>query len=219
MAHDDEALAFIANAKSQAVPDESILVLLEDSGWPRKEASRVLARHYAESKGLAAPRSRRSQGSFGVDICLNVLACLFLITTLVGLIIVLSGMVDTALPMEARRQGYDRLNLEYLGSVIVGAPLYLWVMKVLNRRLATGVSQPNAPFRQWIVGLLLAFGIATVFYRTVILVIDAIMGRGDLANSFAKLLITALLVGLATWYYSYWLRAPFAGSEVNHEKS
>ncbi|MCE9557398.1 MAG: DUF5671 domain-containing protein [Armatimonadetes bacterium] len=221
MAKSEDGMSYIAEAKTRGLSDETILNLLEDAGWTRRESAHALASHYAEVTGLRAPESPRRRESIGLDVFFNVVASILLISLVTALSILLHGFVDDMIPSAADAgRGYQRdESLFAIATAIIGGPLYLLVMVILNRRLAAGASLWNAPIRQWIIGLLLAAGIATIFYSAVSLLSSLLGGTEDSLRSAGKLLVTSVLVGGASWYYAHWLRGPSQNSVVDNAKN
>lgn len=221
MAKSEDGMSYIAEAKTRGLSDETILNLLEDAGWTRRESAHALASHYAEVTGLRAPESPRRRESIGLDVFFNVVASILLISVVIGLGVILHRFVEVLIPVASDAAvGYQNDDsLFAVATVIIGAPVYLLLMVILNRRLAAGTSLWNAPFRQWIIGLMLAAGIATIIYNAVKLLSSLLGGTDDTLQSVGKLLVTSVLVGGASWYYAHWLRGPAQNSVVDNAKN
>jgi hypothetical protein len=52
----DDLAGFIRTAKDRGLPDDALVPLLQQNGWPPRRIYRSLSAYYAQALGIAPPR-------------------------------------------------------------------------------------------------------------------------------------------------------------------
>lgn len=206
---DPDTQAFIREAKSKGASDETLCLVLVESGWSERNARRELAAFYASEFGTVPPRTRDPAASNPLDAFLYLLSSGTLVSWVSGVLVLASGLIDRWLPdptFRADPRTFDAQGMIYAVAVIlVTSPIYLGVMAVLHRRLRLGVTGWASPPRLWILSGTLLVGVATILGFVIEFLAKTLSGDHT-AASVAKALFALALVGGLTVYYIRWLR-------------
>jgi hypothetical protein len=127
---------FLEAAKNQGATDEMLVGLLRGRGWPEEEVHRASADFYETRSGLRIPIYKRSGSA--KDAFLYLVSFATLATWSFGLGSVMFVLLDHWIkdPFQQQRYygGFYQMA-DALASIIVAFPVYLLVMRYINREL------------------------------------------------------------------------------------
>lgn len=211
MSRSEDLERFVEAAKSRGAPDEAVLLVLAEAGWPEREVRRALARYYVSALGPPPSRGPKSGASaHPLDAFLYVVASGSLIAWVSSVLVVVGYSVDRAFGVVGPG-GETAWRIESLlravATLIVTAPLYLGLLAVLRSRLRAGITAPNSPPRVWVLSGTLVIGVTTLLGFLVDAIADLLMGESTIASSI-KTAISLALVGALTAAYLRWLQGP-----------
>jgi hypothetical protein len=195
-----ELQKFLETAKSQGASDETLVGLLRGRGWPEEEVYRVLADHYETRSGLRIPLYKRSASA--KDAFLYLLSFATLATWTFGLGAVMFELIDHWLKDPLQQPSYFGIYqvANALASIIVAFPVYLLIMKYINRELESHPEKLESAVRKWLTYIAL-FITAAIAVGDLIAFLTSIF-RGELtANFSAKAAVVLAIVGGIFWYY------------------
>ena len=202
-----DGTTFIEEARRAGLPDTTILLLLTDRGWSERRARAELAAYYERTLGLTAP-VLKDRASNPLDGFLYVLSSGTLISWVVAVLETARVIIDDRFPApDASSLGaWEIATVTWSGAnILVTAPLYLVLMKILHGRLRAGVTPWNSPIRLWVLSGTLLIGVATII-GYVITAIAQLLGGESAAGSLAKSGVALVVVGALVVYYLLWLR-------------
>ncbi len=202
-----ELVEFILLARDRGASDEFIGKLLRDYGWPSREVERAFFEVYEGLLGRPIPTPRGTSGELARDAFFYLLAFVTL-----GIWIQALGemgfiFINHLIP--------DSLNTYYgdpswqmafaLARLIVAYPVYLGLMRQINRDLATYREKHFSGVRKWLTYLTLLVA-ALIAIGGVIAFLTSFL-RGELTPRFLlKVLVVLVLDGGVLWYYFDWIR-------------
>lgn len=192
---------FLEAAKSQGATDDTLVCLLRGRGWPEEEAHRALADHYETSSGVRIPIYKRSGSA--KDAFLYLVSFATLATWSFGLGSVMFVLIDHWIkdPFQQQRYygGFYQMA-DALASIIVAFPVYLLVMRYINRELGRHPEKLESSVRKWLTYIALLIT-ATLVVGDLITFLTSVL-RGELtANFSAKAAVVLTIAGGIFWYY------------------
>lgn len=214
-----EVQTFIAAAKSAGAPDDILVSLLGERGWPERLIYDALAAYYEQRTGMAIP-SRSATGGNAKDTFLYLLSLITLGMWACSIGSILFTLIERWVPDPALASPYAySYQLSILAweiaAIIVAFPVYLWLMKVLLSDLEEHPEKAFSTVRKW-------FTYFALFITATVLVGDAVtlLGvflRGELTTRFVLKVITIFFIsGSIFWYYRDPLSARRAPGEASH---
>lgn len=198
---------FIEATRTQGASDEFIYQLLRSRGWSQQEVESAFAEVYERLAGMPVPVPVGRLSSSARDAFLYLLsfATLGIWSQALGEIGFI--FIDQQIP--------DPLNKDYgspayelassLARLIVVFPIYLLLMRLLSKELATAPEKYQSGVRKWLTYLVL-------FIAALIAIIDLVafltsLLRGELTLRFTlKVLVVLFIAGGILWYYLNWLQ-------------
>jgi hypothetical protein len=199
--------SFIEAARAKGGSDAFIYQLLRSRGWSQQDVESAFVQVYESLTGLPVPmQSGRASGS-----AREAFLYLLLFLTLgiwsqalghIGFI-----FVDELFP--------DPLNKTYgneyyglassLARLIVVFPIYLLLMRLLSKDLATHPDKYQSGVRKWLTYLVLLVAALTAIIDLVVFLTSLL--RGELTPRFIyKVIIVLIIAGGIFWYYLTWLQ-------------
>lgn len=202
-----ELIQFIQAARSQGASDEFICKLLRDFGWPKREIEQAFFVVYEQLTGQAIPLPKGGSGESARDAFLYLLAFITLALWTqalgeMGFIFIDYFIPDTLEPY------YREPSLQVafcLSRLIVAYPVYLLLMRQLNKELARYREKYYSGVRKWLTYLTLLV-VSLIIIGTLIAFLSSFL-QGELTLRFVlKVLVIITIDGGILMYYSAWLR-------------
>lgn len=210
-----ELVQFILLARDRGSSDEFISKLLRDYGWPSREVERAFFEVYEGLTGRPLPTPHGASGELARDAFFYLLAFVTLGIWLQALGEMAFIFINHLIP--------DALNNYYgdpswqvafaLARLIVAYPVYLGLMRQINRALAAHREKHFSGVRKWLTYLTLLVA-ALIAIGAVIAFLTSFL-RGELTPRFLlKVLVVLVLDGGVLWYYFDWIRRKPAPKEL-----
>ncbi|HIK43285.1 MAG TPA: hypothetical protein IGR64_00185 [Leptolyngbyaceae cyanobacterium M65_K2018_010] len=202
-----DLVQFILSARGQGASDEFISKLLRDYGWPQRDIERAFFEVYETLTGRPLPTPRGGSGEMARDAFFYLLAFITLIVWTQALGEMAFVFIDHLIPDALNRYSGDpSWQVSFaLARLIVAYPVYLWLMRQINRDLARNREKYFSGVRKWLtyltiwVAALIAIGALIVFLSSFL--------RGELTLRFLlKVLVVLVIDGGVLWYYTAWIR-------------
>lgn len=197
---------FIQAARSKGASDEFISKLLRSFGWPQREIEQAFFALYEQLTGqtIPSPKSGSSESARDAFIYLLAFITLALWTQALGEIGFI--FIDRFLP-DALNPYYRNPSLPMafcLSRLIVAYPVYLLLMRQLNKELARYREKHYSAVRKWLTYLTLLI-VSLIIIGTLIAFLSSFL-QGELTVRFVlKVLVILVIDGGVLWYYSTWL--------------
>jgi hypothetical protein len=202
-----DIVIFIERARDRGASDEFISQLLRQFGWPQREIERAFFQVYERLTGYPIPAPPRGGGESAKDAFSYLLsfAMLGLWTFSLGEIAFIA--INRLVP-DATQNSYGGLSYQLsfsLARLIVAFPVYLWVMRYLNRELAQYREKHFSGVRKWLTYLTLLI-VVLIGVGTLIAFLTSLL-RGELTLRFVlKAAVVLLIDGGILSYYLNWLQ-------------
>ena len=207
-----ELVEFIQAARSQGASDEFLSKLLRSFGWPQREIEQAFFLVYEQLTGRSIPAPGSGSGESARDAFMYLLAFVTLALWTQALGEMGFIFIDHFIP--------DVLNPDYgdsyygdpswqvafcLSRLIVAYPVYLVLMRQLNKELVRYREKQYSGVRKWLTYFTLWI-VALILIGTLIAFLFSFL-RGELTLRFVlKVLVILLIDGGVLWYYSTWIR-------------
>ncbi|HUP03958.1 MAG TPA: DUF5671 domain-containing protein [Bryobacteraceae bacterium] len=192
---------YVAALKQSGANDQAVVSILRNADWPEKEAVAALSAYYESLIGMPVPARPRSIGG-PREAFLHLLSFITL-----GFWCIAAGslwftMIDSWLPDPSARVFGDPLaGMAYdLASVLVAFPLFLLVMRVVWRVLASQSAQEDSAIRRWLTYMALLLAAGTTMGDLVVFVEYLLNGQLT-ARFVSKVAVVAVLAGGVFWFY------------------
>jgi hypothetical protein len=202
-----DLVQFIQVARLQGASDPFLSKLLKDYGWPPREVERAFFQVYEQLTGRPIPAPRGGSGEAARDAFFYLLAFITLAMWIQALGQLAFIFIDHLIP-DALDRGYGDPSWQVafcLARLLVAYPVYLLVMRQINRELATYREKYFSGVRKWLTYLTL-WVVALIAIGTLMAFLTAFL-RGELTMRFMfKVLVILLLDGAVLGYYTYWIR-------------
>ncbi|PZO58037.1 MAG: hypothetical protein DCF15_05925 [Phormidesmis priestleyi] len=203
-----DIVTFIERARDRGASDEFISQLLRQFGWPQRDVERAFFQVYERLTGYPMPAPPAGGGELAKDAFFYLLSfvLLGLWTFSVGEIAFI--WIDRVVP-DATQNGYyndDPFRLAFgLARLIVAYPVYLWLMRGLNRELARHREKHFSGVRKWLTYLTLLI-VSLIGIGTLIAFLTSFL-RGELTTRFIlKAIVVLVIDGGILLYYLNWLQ-------------
>jgi hypothetical protein len=197
-----ELQKFIAAAKEHGASDESLVGILENSGWPKSQILQALGERYESLSGVQIPPGKKTTTP-AKDAFLYLLSFATLATWTVSLGSICFSLIDDWIRDPLGHTNYmggvSEISTE-LASLLVTFPLYLFVMRIIVSDTRRAPEKLESGVRKWLtyIALLIAAGVMIGDVVTFL----AYYLRGEVTSRFlAKVAVTLLISGVVFWYY------------------
>ncbi|MDJ0719643.1 MAG: DUF5671 domain-containing protein [Prochloraceae cyanobacterium] len=203
-----ELVQFIQAARSKGASDEFISKLLRSFGWSQREIERAYFVVYEQLTGQTIPDPKRAAGESARDafVYLLTFATLALWTQALGEMAFI--FIDHFIPDALNRYYYGNPSKQVsfcLSRLIVAYPVFLLLMRQLNKELARYREKHSSGIRKWLTYLTLWI-VSLIIICTVIVFLSSFL-RGELTQRFVlKVLVILVINGGVLWYYLTWLQ-------------
>jgi hypothetical protein len=160
---DDRLSSFLSLAKERGVPDESLVAMLRQNGWPERRIYRALSEYYAGTLGAAVPV--RDQGSGNArDAFLYLLNFITLGFWSVALWQIWDDLVKRWFPDPLSVEGPSlRDDIAWqVALIIVTFPIFAFVHWLIQRELARRSELYYSPIRRWLTYVALVLAAVTI---------------------------------------------------------
>jgi hypothetical protein len=200
---------FIDRAKANGAPEQTLVGILTNRGWPEKEVYEALAAHYERTTGMQVPQ-RGGAGTAAKDAFFYLLIFSTLATWTFGLGSLAFTLIDRWLAdtlfLTRYSPSYDVYSAaESIACVLVAFPIYLLVSRAVLRGESRHPEKLNSPVRKWLTYMALVVA-ACVFIGDIIAALTYLL-RGEITSRFlAKALVVLVLSGGVFFYYFGGLR-------------
>lgn len=202
-----ELVQFILLARDRGASDEFTSKLLRDYGWPSREVERAFFEVYEGLLGRPLPTPRGSSGELARDAFFYLLAFVTLGIWIQALGEMAFIFIDHLIP-DSLNQNYGDPSWQVafaLARLMVAYPVYLGLMRQINRDLAAHREKHFSGVRKWLTYLTLLVA-ALIAIGAVIAFLTSFL-RGELTPRFLlKVLVVLVLDGGVLWYYFDWIR-------------
>ena len=202
-----DIVTFIERARDRGASDEFISKLLRQFGWPQRDIERAFFQVYERLTGYPMPAPATSSGESAKDAFAYLLSftMLGLWTFSIGEIAFI--WINRVVP-DATQNSYSYDNsfeLAFsLARLIVAYPVYLWLMRNLNRELARHREKHFSGVRKWLTYLTLLI-VSLIGIGTLIAFLTSFL-RGELTTRFIlKAAVVLVIDGGILSYYLNWL--------------
>ncbi|MBU6229647.1 MAG: hypothetical protein KGQ93_08125 [Cyanobacteria bacterium REEB459] len=203
---------FIQAARSRGCDDDFISKMLRQYGWPQRQVDRAFIQVYEGLTGCSIPTPAGSSAGMSRDAFLYLLA----FTTLIIWIQALGSIAFVFIEYlvgDNLNPSYDQPSWQIsfaLARLLVAYPVYLAMMRAINRDLTIYPEKYFSGVRKWLTYLTLWVA-ALILLGTLIALLTSLL-RGEVSLRFwCKIAVILLLDGGVLWYYGQWIsRSPAA---------
>ncbi|MSR86677.1 hypothetical protein EXS70_00690 [Candidatus Peribacteria bacterium] len=183
---------------------QTIRMLLLSAGWKEKDIAEALVSGTLEMPVPMPPDAGSARDAF-----FHLLSFTTLTSTVVSLIFLYFNFLDRLLPDSAFPTYYDDLSsIRWeLAIVFVSFPLFLWMMRLLQKEYAVHPEKLASGVRRWLTYLILFVTACTLTGDLIALIFSLLEGEITL-RFFLKIITLFILAGLPFTYYLHALRLP-----------
>jgi hypothetical protein len=206
-----DIVGFIERARDRGAPDEFIAHLLRRVGWPQREVEKAFFEVYERLTGQPMPVPITSSGESAKDAFFYLLSFAMLGLWAYSIGEVAFIWVDRILPDtvgNGASYGYGDRSFQLsfsLARLLIAYPLYMWVMRQLNRELSRYREKHFSAVRKWLTYLTLLI-VSLIAVGTLIAFLTSFL-RGELTLRFVlKAAIVLLINGGILRYYLNWIQ-------------
>lgn len=202
-----DIVEFIERARDRGGSDEFISQMLRQFGWPQREIERAFFQVYERLTGVPIPAppaggAESAKDAFTYLLSFSMLGLWAQSLGQVGFI-----WIDQTIP-DATQNNYGDPYYQLafcLARLIVAYPVYLWLMRNINRSLRRYREKHFSAVRKWLTYLTLLI-VSLIGIGTLIAFLTSFL-RGEVTMRFAlKSVVVLLIVGGVLRYYLNWLR-------------
>jgi Domain of unknown function (DUF5671) len=201
IATSDDLDAFVRTAKTGGVPDDALVPLLRQNGWPERRIYRSLSTWYAGALGVAPP-SRSGAADNARDGFFYLLNFITLGFWTVALGQIFYTLVARAFP-DAAAGRYDGPLMSQIAwqiaTVIVTFPVFAYINAAINRDLARRADAADSGIRRWLTYIALVIA-SVVVLGDGIWFLEAFL-RGELTVRFILDSIVLFVIGGGVFAY------------------
>lgn len=208
-----DVVMFIERARDRGASDEFISQVLRQFGWPQRDIERAFFQVYERLTGQPIPNPPSGGGEAAKDAFAYLLSFSMLGLWAFSLGEIAFIWIDRLIPDAASNSYYGSYQLAFsLARMIVAFPVYLLVMRYINRELAQHREKHFSGVRKWLTYLTILI-VSLVCVGTLIAFLTSFL-RGELTTRFVlKILVVLLIDGSILGYYLKWInRKPSARS-------
>lgn len=202
-----DIVVFIERARDRGATDEFISQLLRQFGWPQRDIERAFFQVYERLTGYPIPTPPSGGGESAKDAFSYLLSFAMLGLWAFSLGEIAFIAINRLVP-DATQTSYGTVSYELafsLARLIVAYPVYLWVMRYLNRELARYREKHFSGVRKWLTYLTLLI-VVLIGVGTLIAFLTSFL-RGELTPRFVlKAAVVLVIDGGILSYYLNWLQ-------------
>jgi hypothetical protein len=176
---DDELAAFLRAAKDRGIPDDSIVGMLRQNGWPERRIYRALSEQYAGILGLPVPRRAQTAGN-ARDAFLYLLNFITLGFWTVALWQIWDRLVNRWFPdpLSSSAGGELRNDIAWqVALILVSFPIFVVVHSLIGRELARRPELYYSSIRRWLTYVALVLTAIPIVIDAAYTVQQLIMGE------------------------------------------
>ncbi|NJM99388.1 MAG: hypothetical protein HC800_21635 [Phormidesmis sp. RL_2_1] len=212
-----DIVAFIERARDRGASDEFISQVLRRFGWPQRDIERAFFQVYERLTGLPIPAPPSASGESAKDAFSYLLSFFMLGLWTFSLGEIAFIWIERIVPDAAQNSylGDPSAQLAFsLARLMVAYPVYLWLMRGLNRELARYREKHFSGVRKWLTYLTLLI-VSLIGVGTLIAFLTSFL-RGELTARFVlKMVVVLLIDGGILSYYLNWLQRSPTRSNIN----
>ncbi|MGC1308928.1 MAG: DUF5671 domain-containing protein [Phormidesmis sp.] len=211
-----DVVAFIERARDRGASDEFISQLLRQFGWPQRDIERAFFEVYERLTGYPIPAPPSGGGESAKDAFAYLLsfAMLGLWTFSLGEIAFI--WINRVVPDATQNSYYGDSSYQLafsLARLIVAYPVYLWIMRGINRELARHREKHFSAVRKWLTYLTVLI-VSLIGVGTLIAFLTSFL-RGELTARFVlKVAVVLIIDGGILRYYLNWLQRSPARANI-----
>ncbi|MEL7359073.1 MAG: DUF5671 domain-containing protein [Cyanobacteria bacterium J06560_6] len=202
-----DVVTFIERARDRGASDEFIANLLRQFGWPPRDVERAFFEVYERLTGIPIPAPPAGGGESAKDAFFYLLSFSMLGLWTFSLGEIAFIWIERLIPDATQNSfGNDYYALAFsIARLLVAYPLYLWVMRNINRELALYREKHFSGVRKWLTYLTILI-VSLIAVGTVIAFLTSFL-RGELTTRFVlKVLVVLIIDGSILRYYVNWLK-------------
>lgn len=202
--------SFIEAARAQGAADEFIYQMLRSRGWSRPEIESAFAQYYERLTGQPVPTPVGQSGEASRDAFLYLLsfATLAIWSQALGQIGFI--LIDQLIPNPLDR-GYSNNAYDLAASIarlIVVFPIYLLLMRLINRDLVAHPYKYQSGVRKWLTYLALFIAALIAIIDVVVFVTSLLQGELTVRFSLQVLIVLVIAGGILVYYLNWLQRQP-----------
>lgn len=199
---EDALRTFLQTAKAQGVPDESLVGILRQNGWPERRIYRALSEYYAGALGLPVP-GRAGSTENARDAFLYLLNFITLGFWSVALWQIWADLVRRWFPDPLSTSMGSSLREDIawqIAIILVTFPLFVVVHSLIGRELARRPELYYSAVRRWLTYVALVLAALTMVIDAALTIQELILGQ--LTNHFILDTLGLMVLGGGIfWYY------------------
>lgn len=206
----DALITFIEATRAQGASDEFIYQMLRSRGWSKPEIESAFAQLYERLTGQSVPTPLGHSGEASRDAFFYLLsfATLAIWTQALGQIGFI--LIDQFIPNPLDR-GYNNNAYELAASIarlIVVFPIYLLLMRLINRDLVSHPYKYQSGVRKWLTYLAMFIAALIAIIDVIIFVTSLLQGELTLRFSLQVLIVLVIAGGVLVYYLNWLQRQP-----------
>lgn len=209
MTVNEELHFFVREALAHNIARAELDGVLRRSGWSQSQVHEALGRFADVNFPIPVPRPRPYLDARDAFLYLLLFVTLYITAFNLGSLMFLwidRNWPDPATANFAYRLEYMRNAMRFsIASLIVAAPVFLFVSRLMMREIRTDPAKRNSKVRRWLT-YLTVFIASTVLIGDVIALVYNLLG-GEMAIRFIlKILTIAVIAGAAFTFYLWDIR-------------
>jgi hypothetical protein len=213
-----DIVAFIERARDRGASDQFISQLLRSFGWPQRDIERAFFQVFERLTGVPIPAPPKSRSESAKDAFSYLLSFAMLATWAYSVGEIAFVWIDRIAPDATQNVYYGDYSYQLafsLARLMVAFPVYLLVMRGLNRELTRYREKHFSAVRKWLTYLTILI-VSLIAVGTLMAFLTSFL-RGELTMRFVlKVAIVLLINGGILRYYLHWIqRSPARNSLRN----
>jgi uncharacterized protein DUF5671 len=199
---DDALSPFVREAKAHAIPDESLVGILRQNGWPERRIYRALSEYYAGALNLAVP-ARAGSAENARDAFLYLLNFISLGFWSVALWQIWDALVRRWFPDPLSTLSTNSLREEIawqVALILVTFPLFIVVHSLISRELSRRPELYYSPVRRWLTYVALVVAAITIVIDAALTIQNWITGQLSVHFLLDTLALMLLGGGIFVYY-------------------
>ncbi len=204
-----EIVTFIERARDRGASDQFISQLLRSFGWPQRDIERAFYQVFERLTGIPMPAPPTSRSESAKDAFSYLLSFAMLGTWAYSVGEIAFVWIDRIAPDATQNGSYygdPSYQLAFsLARLIVAFPVYLLLMRGLNRELMRYREKHFSAVRKWLTYLTILI-VSLIAVGTLMAFLTSFL-RGELTMRFVLKVATVLLInGGILRYYLHWIQ-------------
>jgi hypothetical protein len=213
-----EIVAFIESARDRGASDQFISQLLRSFGWPQRDIERAFFQVFERLTGTPMPTPPTSTSESAKDAFSYLLSFAMLGTWAYSVGEIAFVWVDRIAPDATQNTYYGNYSYQLafsLARLIVAFPVYLLLMRGLNRELMRYREKHFSAVRKWLTYLTLLI-VSLIAVGTLMAFMTSFL-QGELTLRFVlKVAIVLLINGGILRYYLHWIQRSPARTRLSN---